>query len=72
MRKVSRLSSIAQVRVSTTAVRVEKFVPAYESPLTNTVQATMCPEGETRARVGMPAAGKRWRSRRCASSTTAR
>ncbi|CAM5629940.1 hypothetical protein SALBM311S_10221 [Streptomyces alboniger] len=40
MWKVSRLSSIAQVRVSTMAVRVEKSVPAYESPLTKTVQAT--------------------------------
>lgn len=30
MRKVSRLSSTAQVRVSTMAVRVEKFVPSQK------------------------------------------
>lgn len=42
------------VRVSTIAARVEKFVPAYESPPTNAVQAANRPLGETLARDGIP------------------
>ena len=35
-------------------MRVEKFGPLYESPLTNTVQATSFPSAETRVRLGVP------------------
>ncbi|WP_251145098.1 hypothetical protein [Streptomyces sp. McG3] len=35
-------------------VAVEKQDEAYESPLTNSVRAAIRPEGESRARWGMP------------------
>ncbi|GAA1311660.1 hypothetical protein GCM10009647_035700 [Streptomyces sanglieri] len=35
-------------------MRVEKDVVAYESPVANTVQDSIRPEAETRARVGTP------------------
>ncbi len=44
---------VVTARVSTIAVRVEKFVPAYESP-PNAVHAAKGPDGDTRAREGMP------------------
>lgn len=65
-------ASSLPVRRSSTEVRVEKSVPAYESPPTKTVQAASLPPGETRARVGMPVSACAETSFRRASRTTAR
>jgi hypothetical protein len=45
------------VRVSRIPVRVDRFAPAYESPLTKTVQEIIRPLGDTCARLGDPGSG---------------
>ncbi|CAM5370946.1 hypothetical protein STANM309S_02920 [Streptomyces tanashiensis] len=50
-------------------MRVEKAERAYESPVANIVQDSMCPEAETLARLGMPGRLMRRTSRSRSSST---
>jgi hypothetical protein len=48
---------MSPVKVSRIPARVEKTPPLYESPVTNTVHASIRPSGDTRARSDSPTSG---------------